>query len=60
VTRWPGRLAETGWGDAAVALPLGQWSDVLTAATHEIGPDGGRCADLLSRLPVALLLRDAM
>ncbi|MDX6307219.1 MAG: (1-_4)-alpha-D-glucan 1-alpha-D-glucosylmutase [Nocardioidaceae bacterium] len=60
VTRWPGRLAETGWGDAAVALPPGQWSDVLTAATHEIGPDGGRCADLLSRLPVALLLRDAM
>ena len=60
VTRWPGRLADTGWGDARVALPSGEWSDVLTATRHEIGSDGGRCADLLSRLPVALLLRDPM
>ena len=37
VTRWPGRLARTGWGDATVDLPAGAWPDVLTDAGTIVG-----------------------
>jgi (1->4)-alpha-D-glucan 1-alpha-D-glucosylmutase len=44
-----------GWQDHTVTLPDGVWCDVLTGRSL----DGGavRLADLLSPLPVALLVR---
>jgi (1->4)-alpha-D-glucan 1-alpha-D-glucosylmutase len=44
-----------GWGTAAVAVPAGSWTDVLTDRQY----DGGdvRLDRLLDRLPVALLVR---
>jgi (1->4)-alpha-D-glucan 1-alpha-D-glucosylmutase len=44
-----------GWGEDAVELPEGRWTDVLTGAER----DGGRLslAELLSEFPVAVLLR---
>jgi len=44
-----------GWAEHSVALPEGQWRDVLTGASR----DGGvrPVAELLERLPVALLVR---
>jgi (1->4)-alpha-D-glucan 1-alpha-D-glucosylmutase len=44
-----------GWGDDAVELPEGRWTDVLTGAQR----DGGRVplAELLADFPVAVLLR---
>ncbi len=58
VTRLPVSLERTGgWGDAAVTLPAGSWTDTLTARQVPGGPV--RLADLLDRLPVALLVRDA-
>ena len=57
VTRLPVGLERTGgWGDAAVTLPAGTWTDVLTARAFEGGVV--RLADLLDRLPVALLARE--
>jgi (1->4)-alpha-D-glucan 1-alpha-D-glucosylmutase len=56
VTRWPGRLSRDGWNDATVDLPPGTWSDVLSGARHRVGDARARCADLLTDLPVALLL----
>jgi len=45
-----------GWGEHTVALPEGSWHDVLTDRVV----DGGvvPVADLLDRLPVALLVRE--
>jgi len=45
-----------GWGEHTVAVPEGRWRDVLT----DRPVDGGlrRVADLLDRLPVALLVRE--
>ncbi|HEY3438870.1 MAG TPA: malto-oligosyltrehalose synthase [Actinotalea sp.] len=43
-----------GWGDHTVALPEGRWRDVLTG--REVPGGIVRLADLLSSLPVALLL----
>jgi (1->4)-alpha-D-glucan 1-alpha-D-glucosylmutase len=53
VTRWPLALEETGgWGKTSLALPRGDWTDVLSGrrwrATVSLG-------ELLSGLPVALL-----
>jgi (1->4)-alpha-D-glucan 1-alpha-D-glucosylmutase len=44
-----------GWGEDAVEVPEGRWTDVLTGAERA----GGRTpvADLLSDFPVAVLLR---
>ena len=58
VTRLAGRLADAGgFGDATLDLPVGRWSDVVSARTF----DGGRTrlADLVGEdgLPVALLVR---
>jgi (1->4)-alpha-D-glucan 1-alpha-D-glucosylmutase len=55
VTRWPGRLARTGWAETRVALPAGTWTDVLTGTTYAAA-GGVNAADLLRQLPVALLL----
>ena len=60
-TRLPLALAESGWKDTVLPLPAGpgNWQDLLTGTQVETGPEP-RCAalgDLLSRYPVALLLR---
>jgi (1->4)-alpha-D-glucan 1-alpha-D-glucosylmutase len=54
-TRLPVTLARAGgWADTTVALPDGDWRDVLAGrqASHDV-------AALLSELPVALLVRTA-
>ncbi len=56
VSRWTVRLAESGWGDTALVLPDGEWTDVLTDRTICHGADA---AELFTELPVALLERDA-
>ncbi|MGD9621287.1 MAG: malto-oligosyltrehalose synthase [Mycolicibacterium sp.] len=54
VSRWTVRLAETGWGDTALVLPDGSWTDVLKGCgRHGRVPAG----DLFEDLPVALLAR---
>ena len=46
-----------GWADHTVALPEGTWHDVLG---DRVMPGGVRpVADVLERLPVALLVREA-
>ncbi len=54
VSRWTVRLTETGWGDAAVTLPDGMWTEILSGARRS-----GRVPadELFSDLPVALLVR---
>jgi (1->4)-alpha-D-glucan 1-alpha-D-glucosylmutase len=65
-TRLPGGLRRAGgWRDTSLPLAAGRWHDVLTGAEHDVAldgsprPGGGRLplADLLARLPVALLVR---
>jgi (1->4)-alpha-D-glucan 1-alpha-D-glucosylmutase len=54
VTRLPvGLRRRGGWGETALQLPPGDWSDTLTGA----GVRSGRLAEVLARLPVALLVR---
>lgn len=55
VSRWTVRLAETGWGDTALPLPRGRWTDRLTGARYA---DTVLAAELTADLPVALLVRD--
>ncbi|UXA20306.1 malto-oligosyltrehalose synthase [Mycobacterium sp. SMC-4] len=54
VSRWTVRLAESGWGDTAVTLPVGTWADRLTDREFR-----GRIStdELFAALPVALLTR---
>jgi (1->4)-alpha-D-glucan 1-alpha-D-glucosylmutase len=57
-TRLPVGLAADGWGDTALQLPNGAWRDLLTGV-RAVSDVAGIAADtLLSRLPVALLVRD--
>jgi (1->4)-alpha-D-glucan 1-alpha-D-glucosylmutase len=57
-TRLPVGLAGEGWGDTALQLPNGAWRDVLTGE-RVVSDVAGVAADaLLTRLPVALLVRD--
>jgi (1->4)-alpha-D-glucan 1-alpha-D-glucosylmutase len=57
-TRLPVRLAAEGWGDTALQLPNGAWRDLLTGE-RVVSDVAGVAADaLLTRLPVALLVRD--
>jgi (1->4)-alpha-D-glucan 1-alpha-D-glucosylmutase len=65
-TRLPGGLRRAGgWQDTMLPLATGGWRDVLTGAEHAAEPAGRswpsggwlRLADLLARLPVALLVR---
>ncbi|MFF2848337.1 malto-oligosyltrehalose synthase [Streptomyces sp. NPDC058001] len=54
VTRLSLRLEESGgWGETALELPAGVWSDVLTPGREFTG--GVRLADLFSEQPVVLL-----
>jgi (1->4)-alpha-D-glucan 1-alpha-D-glucosylmutase len=58
VTRWPGRLARTGWGDAALTLPPGEWTDLLTSRRHVVEGAPTPPGELFADLPVALLLEE--
>ncbi|OBJ50058.1 malto-oligosyltrehalose synthase, partial [Mycobacterium sp. 1423905.2] len=53
-TRWTVRLHDEGWGDTAVPLPEGTWTDAITGARHS---GTTPAADLFSQLPVVLLER---
>ncbi|WP_344687635.1 malto-oligosyltrehalose synthase [Blastococcus jejuensis] len=57
-TRLPLALADEGWGDAALQLPTGAWRDLLTGERVVSDVAGVAVDALLSRLPVALLVRD--
>ncbi len=57
-TRLPVALAATGWGDTALDLPSGAWRDALTGTRVVSDAGGVLVGDLLTRLPVALLVRD--
>ena len=52
------RLAASldGWGDHTVALPAGQWTDLLSGRSLD-SPGEVALAGILDRLPVALLTR---
>jgi (1->4)-alpha-D-glucan 1-alpha-D-glucosylmutase len=57
-TRLPAGLAADGWGDTALQLPNGAWRDLFTNE-RVVSDVAGVAADaLLTRLPVALLVRD--
>jgi (1->4)-alpha-D-glucan 1-alpha-D-glucosylmutase len=55
VSRWTVRLAETGWGNTVLPLPLGHWIDLLSGRRWA---GAVRSADLFAELPVALLEHD--
>lgn len=53
-SRWTVHLEETGWGDTALTLPPGTWTDRISGAVHS----GTVPADtLFAELPVTLLER---
>jgi (1->4)-alpha-D-glucan 1-alpha-D-glucosylmutase len=54
VTRWTVRLQDSGWGDTAVPLPDGSWTDTLTGAEFS---GRTRAVEMFAELPVALLER---
>ncbi|WP_046302269.1 MULTISPECIES: malto-oligosyltrehalose synthase [unclassified Mycobacterium] len=54
VSRWTVRLQGTGWGDTALPLPPGTWSDALSGASHN---GMVRAVELCAELPVVLLER---
>ncbi|MCW2762976.1 MAG: maltooligosyl trehalose synthase [Marmoricola sp.] len=57
VTRLPVGLAEKGgWGDTSIELPAGAWLNVLGAPRSSTT---ARLADLMTDLPVALLVKEA-
>ncbi len=57
-TRLPVGLAAAGWGDTALQLPNGAWRDLFTSERF-VSDIAGVAADaLLTRLPVALLVRE--
>jgi (1->4)-alpha-D-glucan 1-alpha-D-glucosylmutase len=59
VTRLPEQLGrEGGWKDSSVDLPAGDWVDLFTGARVTASAAGARVADVLTALPVALLIRD--
>ncbi|WP_448616554.1 malto-oligosyltrehalose synthase [Modestobacter sp. URMC 112] len=57
VTRRPVHLAGTGWGDTALQLPTGAWRDLLTGTRVVSDASGAPVGELLTQLPVALLVR---
>ncbi|WP_222196106.1 malto-oligosyltrehalose synthase [Modestobacter italicus] len=57
-TRRPVHLAETGWGDTTVGSRTGAWRDLLTGTRVVSDRAGVRLDELLTQLPVALLVRD--
>ncbi|BBZ13978.1 malto-oligosyltrehalose synthase [Mycobacterium branderi] len=54
VTRWTVHLQDSGWGDTAVPLPAGSWTDTLTGKRWSAST---AAADLFAELPVVLLER---
>jgi (1->4)-alpha-D-glucan 1-alpha-D-glucosylmutase len=54
VTRWTVQLEPSGWGDTAVTLPDGSWTDALTGS---VVSGTVPVAELFAELPVALLER---
>jgi (1->4)-alpha-D-glucan 1-alpha-D-glucosylmutase len=54
VTRWTVQLEQTGWGDTAITLPRGPWTNALTDA---VVSGTVPTAELFAELPVALLER---
>jgi (1->4)-alpha-D-glucan 1-alpha-D-glucosylmutase len=48
-------LGQPAWGEARLALPAGDYANVLTGEGIQAGPEGVRVAALLGRFPVALL-----
>jgi (1->4)-alpha-D-glucan 1-alpha-D-glucosylmutase len=54
VTRWTVHLEQNGWGDTAVELPDGSWTDALTGA---VVTGRVQAVELFAELPVALLER---
>jgi (1->4)-alpha-D-glucan 1-alpha-D-glucosylmutase len=54
-TRMPVGLAARGWEDTALALPPGEWADLLTGREHS---GSAPLREVLSDYPVALLVRD--
>jgi (1->4)-alpha-D-glucan 1-alpha-D-glucosylmutase len=54
VTRWTVPLEQSGWGDTALTLPDGSWTDVLTGA---VVSGATPATKLFAELPVALLER---
>jgi len=54
VTRWTVHLEQSGWGDTAVTLPDGSWTDVLTGAVISGSTPATK---LFAELPVVLLER---
>ncbi len=48
-------VQQSGWGEDAVTLPAGTWTDVLGGGSYE---GSVRCTDLLAGFPVAVLTRD--
>ncbi len=57
-TRRPVALAAGGWGVTCLKLPTGAWRDLLTGERVVSDVAGVAVDALLSRLPVALLVRD--
>jgi (1->4)-alpha-D-glucan 1-alpha-D-glucosylmutase len=58
-TRLPAGLAAAGgWGETTLQLPTGAWRDLLTGTRVVSDAGGVPLAQLLDRLPVALLVRD--
>jgi (1->4)-alpha-D-glucan 1-alpha-D-glucosylmutase len=58
-TRLPAALAAAGgWGDTGLQLPTGAWRDLFTGARVVSDANGAPLAEVLARLPVALLVRD--
>jgi len=58
-TRLPAGLAAAGgWGDTGLQLPTGAWRDLFTGARVVSDANGAPLAEVLGRLPVALLVRD--
>ncbi|MBY6708231.1 malto-oligosyltrehalose synthase [Rhodococcus sp. BP-241] len=53
-TRWSMRLGEAGWGDTSLALPDGEWTDLVNGGSFS---GTVTVSSLLSALPVALLVR---
>jgi (1->4)-alpha-D-glucan 1-alpha-D-glucosylmutase len=59
VTRLPVGLGRRGgWGDTVVAVPAGDYRNVLTGQTVRADSGGVAAAELFASLPVALLVRD--
>ncbi|WP_324273306.1 hypothetical protein [Blastococcus brunescens] len=56
-TRLPAGLAADGWGDTALKLLTGAWRDLLTGERAVSDMGGVAVEALLTRLPVALLVR---